>query len=127
MVLERRAVLRGKPAGGTVAVKVPHQSPFGIAVHPVPQDVIMHPSADIYGVDLDVAVVRKGGAYKGHTFLDQVRAPQKGAGLAGRNLAGPLHGPAEGRVGCERAGGTAGGAGEGGATAAGLSLLRRSA
>lgn len=124
-MLERRSLAGAERA--SVAVEVPHKAPLRIAAHSVTQDMVVHPAADVYRVDLDVTVVRKRGADIFSRPVDQVGAPQETARFGPGNGPDPGHGV--GRVGCERAAGAAAGPGAplDGVTEAGRRLLSRAA
>ena len=110
------------------AMEVAHEPALLVSLYPVPEDVVMHAAADIYRVDLDVAVVGERVTHARRLAVHEVRPPQKRAGPLRRDLSGRAHEPGAGRVGWERAGEAGAGAASGGAgaTEAGLRRFIRS-
>ncbi len=108
-MLERGALPGGKPVITLPAVQVAHEAIFPVMGHPVSQDVVVHPAADVDRVDLDVAVVRDCLANSWRLGVKQVGAAQEPARLRPRGLARVGHGPA-GRVGWDLGAGPAAGA-----------------
>lgn len=75
VVLERRACRRRQRR--TAPVQVPHEIAFAVAAHAVPQDVIVHPAADVERIDLDVAVVGQRRREASVRRIKAVCAPEK--------------------------------------------------
>jgi hypothetical protein len=108
MVLECGALLPVKAGSQLVPVEVAHEVTLPVARDAVAQDVVVHPAADVDRVDLDVAVVLKRRPDPGRRGVDKVGAPQEATRLPGRDLDGPVRGPAAGRAGGDLGAGPAG-------------------
>ena len=59
------------------AVQVPHQVSFAVAGNPVTKDQIMHPPADVDGIDLDVTKVRERRSNRCDGFVQEDHASLK--------------------------------------------------
>jgi hypothetical protein len=55
-------------------MEVTHEVALAIAHDAVPQDMVVHAAADVDGIDLDVPVVREGGADVRNGGVEQQRA-----------------------------------------------------
>ena len=75
VMLERGA--RGGRQRRGVAVEVAHEAALAVALHAMPQDQVVHASADIDRINLDVAVVGERGADVRDGGVEQQRAPQE--------------------------------------------------
>ncbi len=65
-------------AGGRMNMAV--QVAFAIVGYAVAEDEIMHPTANIDGVDLNAAVIGKGSGYIRRRCIEQHRAPHEASG-----------------------------------------------
>ena len=67
-------------------MQMTHQVTLPVAGHAVAQDEVVHASADIDRVDLDIAVVAEGGAEAGGRGVQQQGAAHEAAGDDGRDF-----------------------------------------
>jgi hypothetical protein len=89
----RNVVLESLTVGGRewrggigVAVQVPHQITFAVTGDAIAKDKIVHPTADINRIDLNVAVMDERGANFANWFVEEQRAPHEAASDKARNF-----------------------------------------
>src|SRR4051812_16315993 len=81
MVFEGEATRRGQNLRATV--EVAHEVTFAVAADAIAQDEVVHATAHVDRVDLDVPVVRQGGGQVRRGLIQQQRAPHEAAGAVG--------------------------------------------
>jgi hypothetical protein len=73
------ASIRRKQRRCHIAMEMAHEIPFAIIADAIPQDEIMHATADVDRIDLNVAVVGESVPDVGDWFVEQQRSTHKAA------------------------------------------------